>query len=217
MQILTLAATKGGVSKTTLAAALAVHASMRGERVAVVDLDPQRSLSRWHEARVRDRGEAGKPALIPAGKKRLDEIKAAGAALDWLILDTPPGAAQITGRAVAAADLVLVPIRPSPMDVEAIRAMVAQCHTAGRDFLFVLTQTAPAKAGKEMVDGARAYLQTMGPIAETEIASRVIYSSAMLSGGVATETEAAAKTEIAALWTEITRRLAGAKRGRKGA
>jgi chromosome partitioning protein len=215
MQTLTLAATKGGVSKTTLAAALAVYASIRGERVAVVDLDPQRSLSRWHEARVRDRGEAGKPALIPAGKKRLDEIKAAGAALDWLIFDTPPGAAQITGRAVAAADLVIVPIRPSPLDVEAIRAMVAQCHTVGREFLFVLTQTAPAKAGKEMVDGARAYLQKLGTVTETEIANRVIYSSAMLSGGVAIETEAAARTEIGALWNEITKRVAGARRGKK--
>jgi len=199
--------------KTSLAASLAVAASLKGERVAVVDLDPQRSLSRWHEARVRETGEAGKPALMPPGKKRLDELKAGAAALDWLIFDTPPGAAQITARAIAAADLVLVPMRPSPLDVEAIRTMASHCRAEARDFLFVITQVPAGKIGKTMADGARGYLAQMGPVAEMEIASRTSYPNAMLLGGVAGDADAAARAEITALWGEIAARLA--KPGKK--
>ena len=48
MTILTLANSKGGGGKTTIAACLAAELSKRGNTVVLLDADPQRSLTTWH-------------------------------------------------------------------------------------------------------------------------------------------------------------------------
>ena len=51
MKVLALLSQKGGAGKTTLAVHLAVHAHLSGERVALIDIDPQRSAGDWWRAR----------------------------------------------------------------------------------------------------------------------------------------------------------------------
>ena len=100
MKIIALAAAKGGVGKTTLAAALSVAAADRPDaRVGLVDLDPQGSLTRWWNARA-----LPNPLLLRLAPERLPRASAAlrGVPLDFLVLDCQPGFSPILERAVVA-------------------------------------------------------------------------------------------------------------------
>jgi chromosome partitioning protein len=112
---------------------------------------------------------------------------------------------------MAEADLVVIPCRPSPLDVEAISVMVELCQQHGHDFVFVLTGTTPRSA---MTAGARDYLKRLGDVLEVEITHRQSYSSAMILGGAAPEKDATARAEIAGLWEAILKRLKVAARKR---
>lgn len=203
MPVVVLAATKGGVGKTTLAATLAVEASRKSQRIAVIDLDPQQSLARWHELRVSEIGDGSRPALIEVGRYPDQTLaKTAAGDWDWVIVDCPPGSIRCTGLGVAAADLVIIPVRPSPLDVEAIDVMVELCQQHERPFAFVLSQTAPRSS---MTTGARQYLASKGEVLSVEIGNRQSYAAGMILGGTATEKDAAARSEIAALWEIIAK------------
>ena len=88
MKIIALAAAKGGVGKTTLAAALAVAAARSGAAVGLVDLDPQGSVRRWWNARA-----LPAPLHLKLAPERLARARAAlrGVPLDFLVFDCPPG------------------------------------------------------------------------------------------------------------------------------
>ena len=88
MKIIALAAAKGGVGKTTLAAALAVAAARSGAAVGLVDLDPQGSVRRWWNART-----LPAPLHLKLAPERLARARAAlrGVPLDFLVFDCPPG------------------------------------------------------------------------------------------------------------------------------
>ena len=116
---------KGGVSKSSMAANLGAHLAGAGDSVTLIDADPQGSLSRWHELRQMF-DPSGNPQLYPATQETLrvkvDKARKAGAR--WIIIDTalrefdevvPPSIPRV-------ADFVVVPARPSPVDIEASRA-----------------------------------------------------------------------------------------------
>ncbi len=210
-----LAATKGGVGKTTIACALAVEAAKSGARVALLDTDPQLSLARWHELRG-----------FPANPKRLD-VDASSEAMalvqsqrwDYLIIDTPPAMIDRIEAAVFIADVVIVPLRPSGLDAEAVRDVVFLCEEYGKRFAFLLNQV-PESGYKRIVAGTRKFLEGAGPILKTEISLRKVYVSAMTLGKSGPELNAGkeaaaakeAADEMASLWAEILA-FAGAEHG----
>src|SRR5215218_3442306 len=121
MRTIVIASRKGGAGKTTLASLLAVEAARAGvEPVAVIDLDPMRGLSLWWEARISDTPMLVAPDGGPAAA--LEAAKAAGA--DLVLIDTPPAAVPVVAEAMALADLVLLPVQPSPHDLRAVGATV---------------------------------------------------------------------------------------------
>ena len=203
------AATKGGVSKTSLAASLAVEAS-RKHRLAILDLDPQQSLARWHAIRIRESGDSSHPVLLPFSRTPDRTLaKAAETGFEYVLIDSPPGSVKHTVAAMADADLVIVPCRPSPIDTEAVNVMVELCREHGKEFVFMLTGTAPRSP---MTTGARQYLAQLGDVLEVEMANRQSYASAMILGRVGPEKDAAARAEIAALWIALTKRIAANKK-----
>lgn len=209
MQWLAVASTKGGSGKSTLAACLGVEASLHFEKVAIIDLDAQQSLSRWHELRVQEIGITDKPALVPTGAQLVNTLaKAAAGSWDLVVIDCPPGNVRLTAQGIEHADFVLIPTRASPLDVEAIDVMVELCEQCGKPFAFVLNATAARAPG--MTAGARKYLSAKGDVLDVEIGNRIAYASAMILGGTGPDKDKAAKAEIASLWAAVEKRLARA-------
>lgn len=207
MQTIVINSQKGGSGKTTLCAHLAVQADKAGDGpVFLIDTDPQGTLSTWHEKREAAEPQRAEVALadIAAGLKTLETRKVA-----YCFIDTAPTRADENVALFHLADLVLVPIRPSPSDLWAASATVALLKDAGIPFLFVLTQ---AKANASITAQAAAALSHHGAIAETFIADRVPYAAAMNDGRTALELapKSPAGIESAALWKNIKASLAGA-------
>lgn len=114
MSIITIATSKGGAGKTTLAQVLTGTIAARGHRVAAIDADYNHSLADW----VTTFGSY--PITAHA---ELDESKLIGlaeeleAAHDLVVIDTAGAAMQATVFAIGCADLVLIPCQLSSADV----------------------------------------------------------------------------------------------------
>jgi chromosome partitioning protein len=200
MQTIVINSQKGGSGKTTLCAHLSVQAARAGDgEVFLIDTDPQGTLTTWHEKR-----EAEEPRRvelpfhgIAEGLNRLRERK-----VKFCFIDTAPSRTDETATLFKLADLVLVPIRPSPSDLWAASATVELLNRDGIPFLFILNQI---KASANITAQAAAALSHHGPVAETFIADRVPYAAAMTDGRTALELtpKGPAAVETAALWKNI--------------
>ena len=200
MQTIVINSQKGGSGKTALCAHLSVQAERsRDGPVYLIDTDPQGTLSQWHERRI-----AEAPRRVEVSLQGLAEgltlLKQRGAA--YCFIDTAPTRTDETAALFRLADLVLVPIRPSPSDLWAAAATVALLKSAAVPYMFVLNQ---AKANASITAQAAAALSHHGPVAETFIADRVPYAAAMTDGRTAAELSpnGPAGLETAALWKNV--------------
>ena len=202
MKILIFASSKGGAGKTTLAAAIAVEAATK-HSVAILDLDPQQSLAYWHDTRGAPETDCG-PALLEASNDLAVDIAGARKEkFDYLIIDTAAAPLTLAIPAIENADLVVIPTRASPLDVESIGATIALCDRSGRNRLIVLNAVGKEQA---MTAGARGFLSARyGGVTDVGIAHRDSYAAAMLRGDTAPELqpEGEAAREIGVLWQSI--------------
>jgi len=193
---------KGGVGKSTLASALAVRASKESKRVAMVDLDPQRSLVEWWQRR----GRTDNPTIFENAASAVDAVEALQLdGWDWVFLDGPPAFISVMEDMIQAADFALVPVKPSMIDLLATQDAVNLSKEAGRRFLVVFNDVGPRE---RVVDGARAVLANADvPIAGTQIPHRVSHITGMTVGKSAAEVnggrDTAAAQEIDNLWKEV--------------
>jgi len=199
--VVVVASQKGGSGKTTLARNLAVAA---GSGAALVDTDPQGSLTDWWNRR-----EAEVPPLA-----RLDGDLAAGIAalaesgVELVLVDTPPSVHPWLGDLLRLADLVLVPVRPSPDDLGAVSATLDLVEAAGRPFAFVISQ---AKPGTILAREAVPALAQHGRVAPAVIHDRVEFPTAAIAGLGVTEREGPGAEEVRQLLSYVMTQL------RKGA
>jgi chromosome partitioning protein len=200
MQTIVWNSQKGGSGKTSLCAHVSVEAERAGDGpVYLIDTDPQGTLSTWHENRMAEaphRVEVPLPELA-AG---LTMLAQRGAALCFI--DTAPNRGDENAELFRQADLVLVPVRPSPSDLWAVAATVKLLKQIGTPFLFVVNQ---ATLNANITAQAVAALSHHGPVAQTIIGNRVPYAAAMTDGHTAPElaSKGPAATEITTLWTNI--------------
>jgi chromosome partitioning protein len=204
MHVVALVTQKGGSGKSTLAVGLAVAAMMRGERVALVEADAQGTISKWKERRENPHPRVERvdePAEI---ERTLSRFRAEGV---WLaIIDTAATDNALATRAIASADLCLIPARPSPADIEAAIPTLIAIRRLDRRFGFILNQT-PTR-GCRLSEAAMS-LNSLGLLALPFIGQRNDHQDALGAGLGVTEfaPEGKASDEIAALWDWISERL----------
>ena len=163
-----------------------------------IGLDPQSSLRAWWESR-----DADTPAMLdrdPAPHALRTTLDAATAQFDLCIIDTPPAAPEWLSEAIGAADLVMIPVRPSPDDLRAVGATIAAVNAAKVPFAFALSQTPRARITEE----AARVLAQHGRVAPVNIAQRVAYAETGATGqGVSETTDQKAGAEIASVWVYV--------------
>lgn len=148
MKIVSVAVAKGGTGKTTTAINLAALLAADGRRVALLDLDPQASAtlvlgasasgSPLTESAVPIEGEAfvlypgGRSLALASAEQVAERIRQVAAAVDILVLDTPPALSAPTLEALRAASLVLVPMEASQLSLPALADVAATLEALGR-------------------------------------------------------------------------------------
>ncbi len=210
--ILVVVTLKGGSGKSTLAGCLAVHWRRAGRDPVLVDADPQRSLVRLA---AREKALAGVPVIEDCAESVTETARRAALAHAPVIVDTAGFRAPSTLAALSVADLVVVPVKPSPLDVD-VMIDTARTLFAARDgrrprFRCVLTQTTRDSVISRHI---RAELAAAGfPLFDGELVNRIAYGEAALYGATPsiTEPRGAAAREIEALADEIGRALSASE------
>jgi chromosome partitioning protein len=203
-KVLTMAQQKGGAGKTTLVAQLAVALARDGRRVALVDIDPQGSLTRWFRIREGHAGGAGAMSLTAVTGWRVqsvvDKLKTAN---DLVLIDSAPHAEIEARIAVRAADLIIVPIQPSPLDFWATEPTLALARAEKRAVLIVINRAQTRmKLGEEI---ASRIAELGARVARSALGSRTSFAGSMMEGLGVVETAPRSKAaeEIMALAEEI--------------
>lgn len=210
MNVITFFSQKGGSGKTTLAVHCAVAASAAGESVAVIDADPQGSAAAWSGAR-----QAQTPVVAVCDASRIRQAIAAARAdgHTLAIIDAPPHAKASAAELLTIADLVVIPVRPTVLDLAALPQAVQLVTAATRPALFVLSAAKPRLA--EVAEVRDALRDGYGwPVAETVIHDRAAFARALANGQAVAEFEprGTAAQEIAALWSEVAAHVKTPKR-----
>lgn len=204
-KVVTIAQQKGGAGKTTLAVQLAVAIAQSGKTVAMLDIDPQGSLSRW--AALREEAGIANPALTVRqiqGWRTAGEVEKLARSHDYVLIDSPPHMETEARIAVRAASLVLIPIQPSPMDLWATEPTIEMADGEGSSCLLVLNRVPPR--GK-LMEELRPLVKKLGAkLARTTIGNRVALAASMMAGkGVTEGAKSRAGDEINALARELMR------------
>lgn len=205
MRTVAMVTQKGGSGKSTLAACLAVAAQDAGERVFLIDMDPQKSLTKWARRR-NDKAmavESVSAAKLPDAISALEKSK-----ISLVIIDTPATDSPASDAAMRAADLCLIPTRPTIFDIWSSEVTRGKLKTLAKEFAFILNQCPPMQESQRVLDGAAA-LESMGGLLRPLVASRVAYQEAAREGMGPTEIEPDGKAaeEIRVLWASLKRRL----------
>ena len=214
MKTIALVAQKGGTGKTTIAVSLAVEAAGRGLSVAVIDLDPQASACRWSDRRGED-----VPAVIDAQPSRLPQAlaKATQAGVDLAIVDTPARIEQAAAEAAKAADLVLIPCKPSIWDLETLQTTMELVGPRVRRTPLVVMNAVPGQ-GTRAIQAAEA-IRGMGlELCPSSLGQRVAFEYAAQLGRSAAEYEPDGKaaSEIRGVYLSISRLIDLSTSGNRG-
>lgn len=201
-KVITIAQQKGGAGKTTVAAHIAVALSQKGNRVAVIDIDPQGSLTHWHKIREEKFGE-GYTGLIfssVSGWRIGSEVTRLRRLCDYVIIDSPPHTETEARTAIRSADIIVIPVQPSPTDLWATKATL-ELAKHEKVMVRVVMNRVPANSRLAQTIAAE-----LPELAETTLGNRVLFAAALMEGKCATEIEpnSVAAKEIKALVKEIT-------------
>ena len=200
-KVITIAQQKGGAGKTTVAAHLAVALAQKGNRVAVVDIDPQGSLGYWHRIREERFGEGftGLTFTSLSGWRVGSEVARLRKAQDFIIIDSPPHTETEARTAIRCADMIIIPVQPSPTDLWATKATLDLAKAEKIPTRVVMNRVNPSSRLAQVI------ADELPELAESTLGNRVLFASSLLEGLCATEVEPSspAAKEVKALVKEV--------------
>lgn len=177
MKIISVLSQKGGVGKTTVALNLSVAASLNRKTSVVVDIDPQASITQWGDSRNKE-----SPTVISVQASRLSQTlkKCLDNKIDLVFIDTAPHAEQSALSAARHADLVIIPCRPSIIDIRAIQSTIDICKIAEVKYFIVLNQV--LSRSNLTQDALNALNDLKIPTAPINIGQRISYINSVIQG-----------------------------------
>lgn len=208
-KIINVAQQKGGAGKTTVATHLAVAwAQKRGRSVAVLDVDPQGSLTVWYEAREHYLGadETGLTFRKARGIRAMAEAQALAKDHDLVVVDMPPHGTTSANAAIRAADLIVAPVQPTPLDFWATLPTLEVAEAEKKPVILVLNRVPPRSLlTAHMITRLGQYKVK---VAKASLGNRVAFAESIGAGRTVIETKPSsiAAAEVRKLATEILRR-----------
>ncbi|HYM33711.1 MAG TPA: ParA family partition ATPase [Candidatus Cybelea sp.] len=205
-RVITVAQQKGGAGKTTLAAHLGVCWAGQGRRVALIDIDPQGSLTTWYRLR-NGHGTSAITHCAVSGWRAASEVDRLRRDHDVVVIDSPPHAETEAKIAIRAAELLVVPVQLSPMDLWATRPTLQIAEGERRPWLLVLNRVPPRGSLSDVIRHKIAEQRL--PVAGASLGNRTLFASSLMDGMGVTEAapSSIAAAEIVALADELALRL----------
>ncbi len=203
MRTIAFVTQKGGSGKSTLCINLSIAAQEAGKSVCILEMDRQATISDWAESR------AGKgPEVAQIDATQLDAVieRLQGSGYDFVFIDTPGVDSPGTLAAIRAADLCVIPCRPTPADLRAFKPTLAAIYRLDKRFAFVLNQTPPRSY---RVRDAAEGLAVLGVVPDVNIVLRNDHQDAIGMGQGVTEFNPSgqAAQEVRKLWSWIEKRM----------
>ena len=199
-KVVTVAQQKGGSGKTTVVANLAVEFQRRGLRVALLDTDPQGSLGRWFLSRRERLGDAGMEFSTASAWGVSYECEKLKRVADVVLVDTPPKVDADLRPALREADLILVPVAASMVDLWATDGVFDLVAREGRRAVIVLNRVKiGTRLGAEVAEAAA----KVGGVAQATLGQRVIYAETLGQGLGVSEARGPAQAEVGRLADEV--------------
>lgn len=203
MKVISFLNPKGGSGKTTAVINFATALARKGLKIAVVDTDPQMSLSNWHIEE-----KCNFDVFTAAGENDVYSIPEDLAEYDYTVIDGAGSLSVITAAAVMVSDLVIIPVSPSPLDFSASGSVMAVLKAQSRNrkdpihSRFLITRKVEQAT---MLATLKASIKDTGiPAYRTSIAQRQSYVKCLLDGETVFDTnDTNAKGEIEVLTQEI--------------
>lgn len=207
MKTIVIANQKGGSGKSTLTVHLAAAAEAANDGpVIITDTDPQGTAGDWFNQRKKAGIDTPRyaPIALPELSDKVQALDAAGAS--YLFIDTAPSVGAVNAELFAAADMILIPLNPTPADLRALVKGLPLIKKSGKPFTFVLTRVRPNLRNN---DGTAMALEALGLVLPTRMHERVIYSETFAHGRTALEIDpgSTAGQEVAALWLAVKERI----------